>query len=41
VFPTVPLRRAIEGRETLLSIGHAQQLLGYAPAHRWADHISA
>jgi nucleoside-diphosphate-sugar epimerase len=41
VFPTVPLRRAIEGRETLLSIGHAQRLLGYAPAHRWADHISA
>jgi nucleoside-diphosphate-sugar epimerase len=41
VFPTVPLQRPIEGRETLLSIGHAQHLLGYAPAHRWADHISA
>ena len=32
VFPTVPLRRAVEGRETLLSIDHARRLLGYEPA---------
>jgi nucleoside-diphosphate-sugar epimerase len=41
VFPTVPLRRRVEGRETLLNIGHARRLLGYAPNHRWADHVGA
>ena len=41
VFPDVPLRRAVEGRETLLSIDHARRLLGYEPAHRWADHLTA
>jgi len=40
VFPTVPLRRPIEGRETLLAIDHARRLLGYEPHHRWADHVS-
>lgn len=40
VFPTVPLRRAIEGRETLLSIDRARRLLGYEPGHRWEDHVS-
>jgi nucleoside-diphosphate-sugar epimerase len=40
VFPTVPLRRAVEGRETLLSIDRARRVLGYEPAHRWADHVS-
>jgi nucleoside-diphosphate-sugar epimerase len=39
VFPTVPMRRAVEGRETLLSIDRARRLLGYEPAHRWADHV--
>jgi nucleoside-diphosphate-sugar epimerase len=39
VFPTVPLRRMVEGRETLLSIDRARRLLGYEPAHRWADHV--
>jgi nucleoside-diphosphate-sugar epimerase len=38
VFPTVPLRRPIVGRETLLGIDHARRLLGYEPAYRWADH---
>jgi nucleoside-diphosphate-sugar epimerase len=38
VFPTVPMRRHIVGRETLLSIDHARRLLGYEPVHRWADH---
>ena len=39
VFPTVPLRRPVQGRETLLSIDHARELLGYEPAHRWEDHV--
>jgi nucleoside-diphosphate-sugar epimerase len=39
VFPSVPLRRAVKGRETLLSIDRARRLLGYEPAHRWADHV--
>lgn len=39
VFPTVPLRRPVDGRETLLSIDHARRLLGYEPAHRWEDHV--
>ena len=41
VFPDVPMRRAVAGRETLLSIDHARRLLGYEPAHRWADHVTA
>jgi nucleoside-diphosphate-sugar epimerase len=41
VFPQVPLRRAVEGHDTLLAIDHARRLLGYEPAHRWADHVSA
>jgi len=41
VFPGVPIRRAVAGRETLLSIDHARRLLGYEPAHRWADHVTA
>ena len=30
----------VEGRETLLSIDHARRVLGYEPAHRWADHVA-
>ena len=41
VFPTVPLRREVKGRETLLAIDHARELLGYEPAHRWRDHVEA
>ena len=41
VFPTVPLRRPVVGRETLLSVDAARRLLGYAPEHHWADHVSA
>jgi len=41
VFPAVPLRRPVPGRETLLAIDHARAVLGYDPAHRWADHITA
>jgi nucleoside-diphosphate-sugar epimerase len=40
VFPTVPLRRPVDGRDTLLAIDHARRVLGYAPSHRWADHVS-
>jgi len=40
VFPSVPLRRAVEGRETLLSIDRARRVLGYEPTHRWEDHVS-
>ena len=34
-FPGVPLAREIAGRETLLAIGHARELLGYDPAVTW------
>ena len=37
VFPEVPLRRQLEGRETLLSIDRARELLGYDPEHSWTD----
>ncbi|MDQ3938582.1 MAG: NAD(P)-dependent oxidoreductase [Chloroflexota bacterium] len=37
VYPDVELRQGVEGRETLLSIGRARQLLGYAPGHSWLD----
>ena len=37
VYPTVPLRRALVGRETLLSIDRARELLGYRPEHSWID----
>lgn len=37
VFPTVPLRRTLEGRETLLAIDRARVLLGYSPEHGWLD----
>ncbi len=40
VFPAVPLRRQLTGRETLLSIDRARRILGYEPAHRWEDHVS-
>jgi len=38
VFPTVLLRRPVEGRETLLAIDRARRLLGYEPEHHWLDH---
>lgn len=39
VFPHVPLRRQLVGRETLLSIGKARRLLGYRPEHSWQQHL--
>jgi len=41
VFPGVPLRTALGEHETLLAIGKARALLGYAPAHSWRDHVAA
>ena len=35
VYPGVALTRSVEGRETLLAIGHAREVLGYAPEHSW------
>jgi nucleoside-diphosphate-sugar epimerase len=40
VYPSVPLRRPIVGRETLLSINRAHELLGYEPAFSWTDPAS-
>jgi nucleoside-diphosphate-sugar epimerase len=39
VFPDVPLKRPVAGRETLLSIDRARDVLGYDPEHRWQDHV--
>ncbi len=41
VFPEVPMRREVNGTETLLSIDRARRVLGYEPEHRWSDHVSA
>jgi nucleoside-diphosphate-sugar epimerase len=41
VYATVPLRRPVEGRETLLSIDRARRLLGYEPEYRWQDHVTS
>jgi nucleoside-diphosphate-sugar epimerase len=40
VYPDVPLRRPVEGRETLLAIGRARELIGYAPQHSWEEQIT-
>ncbi len=37
VFPHIPLRRAVAGTETLLSIDKARRVLGYEPEHSWRD----
>lgn len=39
LYPDVPLTKELEGRETLLSIDHARDALGYEPRHRWGDHV--
>jgi nucleoside-diphosphate-sugar epimerase len=41
VFPDVPLRREVRGRETLLAIDRAREVLGYRPAHQWQDELAA
>ncbi len=40
IFPAVPLRRPVTGRETLLSIERARHVLGYQPDHRWQDELA-
>jgi nucleoside-diphosphate-sugar epimerase len=37
VFPGVPLREGTGDNDTLLGIGKARRLLGYAPAYSWRD----
>ena len=39
VYPDVPLRREVVGRETLLAIDRAREQLGYEPEHGWKDHV--
>lgn len=41
VFPEVPMRTPVTGRETLLSIRRAHDLLGYVPAHTWTTEPAA
>jgi len=38
-FPDVPVRRPIEGNETLLSIDKARRLLGYEPTYTWRSRL--
>jgi nucleoside-diphosphate-sugar epimerase len=37
VYPSVPLRARLAGRQTLLAIDHARELLGYEPRHTWGS----
>jgi nucleoside-diphosphate-sugar epimerase len=37
VYPTVPLRRPVTGRETLLAIDRARELIGFVPRHSWLN----
>jgi nucleoside-diphosphate-sugar epimerase len=39
VFPEVPMRRTVEGNETLLAIDKARSVLGYEPVHTWRAHV--
>ena len=38
-FEGVPLRRALDGYETLVSIRAARELIGYRPRFSWRDHL--
>ena len=40
VFPTVPMRRHVEGHETLLAIDRARSVLGYEPRFSWRDVLA-
>jgi len=39
VFPGVPMKRPVEGFETLLSIDKARSVLGYEPRHSWRAYV--
>ena len=41
VYPSVPIRRELRGRETLLSIERARTVLGYEPRYSWRDGVDA
>ena len=38
-FDGVPLRRPLEGYETLVSIESARRVIGYRPRFSWRDHV--
>ncbi|MEZ0067338.1 nucleoside-diphosphate-sugar epimerase [Streptacidiphilus sp. MAP12-20] len=38
-YPDLPLRREIEGNESLFSIDKARRLLGFTPEHSWRDEV--
>jgi len=40
VYPSVPLTRELRGRETLLSIDRAHEVLGYEPGYAWSDEVA-
>jgi len=40
VFPGVPLTRAVDEFETLLSIDAARRSLGFEPRHSWREHVA-
>lgn len=40
VYPDVPLTRGLRGRETLLAIDRARDVLGYAPRYSWTDEVA-
>ena len=37
VFPDVPVAHRVQGNDTLLDIGRARSVLGYAPTFSWRD----
>ena len=39
VFPDVPRHGEVGEHDTLLSIGKARRMLGYAPRHSWRDEV--
>jgi nucleoside-diphosphate-sugar epimerase len=39
VFPGVPVKGELGVNDTLLSIGKARRVLGYAPEHSWRDEV--
>ncbi|MEV8220062.1 NAD(P)-dependent oxidoreductase [Microbacterium sp. NPDC077391] len=39
VFPDVPVTRDVAPNETLLSIDHARDVLGFEPEHSWRDQV--
>ena len=41
VYPTVELRGALAGRQTLLSIQRARELLGYVPRFSWLEQVAS